>query len=227
MQVIPVIDLKGGVAVHAKQGRRDAYLPIHTALCPSADIFDVAEAYLELYDFRTFYIADLDALEGKGSHEALIHAAAERFPNRNFWLDRGLPLSAPASRRPSNLKTVLGSESFRTETLSLLDTYAKDFVLSLDFRGMRLGAESLFTNPEYWPNDIIIMTLERVGSDSGPDIEKLAAFRKAYPGKNFIAAGGIRNREDLAALQKIGIQQALVASALHSGAIGRADLAAL
>lgn len=92
---------------------------------------------------------------------------------------------------------------------------------------MRLGAESLFTNPEYWPNDIIIMTLERVGSDSGPDIEKLAAFRKAYPGKNFIAAGGIRNREDLAALQKIGIQQALVASALHSGAIGRADLAAL
>jgi phosphoribosylformimino-5-aminoimidazole carboxamide ribotide isomerase len=227
MQVIPVIDLKGGVVVHAKQGRRDAYRPIHTALCPSADIFDVIGAYLEIYDFRTFYIADLDALEGKGSHENLIHAAAERFPSRNFWLDRGLGLPASASWRPSNIKTVLGSESILTESLNLLDAYVKDFVLSLDFRDTRLGAESLFTTPDYWPNDIIIMTLERVGSDSGPDTEKLAAFRKAYPGKNFIAAGGIRNREDLAALKKLGIRQALIASALHSGAIGRAELAAL
>jgi phosphoribosylformimino-5-aminoimidazole carboxamide ribotide isomerase len=227
MQVIPVIDLKGGVVVHAKQGRRDAYRPVHTALCPSADIFDVIGAYLELYDFRTFYIADLDALEGKGSHEELIFAAAERFPNRNFWLDRGLSLSTSASRRPSNLKAVLGSESFRTETLSLLDNYTKNFILSLDFRSTRLGAERLFTNPEYWPNDIIIMTLERVGSNAGPDIEKLIAFRKTYPDKNFIAAGGIRNLEDLITLQKIGIRQALVASALHSGAIRRADLAAL
>jgi phosphoribosylformimino-5-aminoimidazole carboxamide ribotide isomerase len=228
MQVIPVIDLKDGVVVHAKQGRRAAYLPIHTALCPSADIFDVIDAYLKLYDFRTFYIADLDALEKKGSHEDLIHAVAERFSNRSFWLDRGLPCSASTHRQPVNIKTVLGSESFRDETLSLLATCAKDFVLSLDFAGTkRLGAENLFTNPDHWPNEIIIMTLERVGSDAGPDLEKLAAFRKTYPGKHFIAAGGIRNREDLAALEKIGINQALVASALHSGAIGRAELSML
>jgi len=34
-----------------------------------------------------------------------------------------------------------------------------------------------------------------------------------------VAAGGIRHNEDLQALKQIGIQQALLASALHSGDI--------
>ncbi|MEC4748978.1 HisA/HisF-related TIM barrel protein [Methylomicrobium sp. Wu6] len=228
MQVIPVIDLKDGLVVHARQGRRDSYLPIHTALCLSADIFDVIDAYLNLYDFQTFYIADLNSLEQKGEHQNLINAAAERFPERTFWLDSGFPPPPSHNNTLKNIKTVLGSESFRDDTVNLLESCAKDFILSLDSVGTkRLGADSLFTTPGYWPNDIIIMTLERVGSDSGPDLERLAAFYGNYPDKNFIAAGGIRNLEDLLALKKVGIAQALIASALHSGAIGRAELAAL
>lgn len=228
MQIIPVIDLKDGVVVHARQGKRDTYRPIHTALCPSADIFDVINAYLNLYKFRTFYIADLDALENKGGHETLIQRVAEHFPEHTFWLDSGLPPCPLAGSLPNNIKTVLGSESFRDNTLNLLETFAKDFILSLDYANTeRLGAESLFSMPSYWPNDILIMTLERVGSDSGPDLEKLSAFCGNHPDKNFIAAGGIRNLEDLFALKTIGIRQALIASSLHSGAIGRAELAVL
>lgn len=228
MQVIPVIDLKDGVVVHARQGKRESYLPIHTDLCPSADISEVIGAYLKLYDFQIFYIADLNALEQQGDHRALIHAVAERFSERIFWLDSGLCAGPAHGNPPENIRTVLGSESLRDDSVNLLETYAKDFILSLDSVGTRrLGAESLFTTPSHWPNDMIIMTLERVGSGSGPDLERLAAFCKNHPGKNFIAAGGIRNLGDLLELKKIGIHQALVASALHSGAIGRAELAAL
>jgi len=228
MQVIPVIDLKDGVVVHARQGKRDRYRPIHTDLCPSADISEVIGAYLNLFDFQIFYLADLNALEQQGDHRDLVHRVAERFPKPTFWLDSGLLTRPPQDNQPPNIKTVLGSESLRDDNVSLLETYAQDFILSLDSVGTkRLGAESLFTTPRYWPNDIIIMTLERVGSGSGPDLETLAAFCRKHPGKNFIAAGGIRNLEDLQALKKIGIRQALVASALHSGAIGRAEFAAL
>lgn len=228
MQIIPVIDLKDGVVVHARQGKRDTYRPIHTDLCPSADVFDVMGAYLNLYEFQTFYIADLDALEKKGGHETLILTVAEHFPEHSFWLDSGFPPCPLTDSPPKNIKTVLGSESFQNETVNLLETYAKDFILSLDYSPKAgLGASSLFTTSALWPNDIIIMTLGRVGSGSGPDLEKLSAFCGHYPDKNFIAAGGIRNLEDLLTLKSLGIRQALVASSLHSGAIGRAELAAL
>jgi phosphoribosylformimino-5-aminoimidazole carboxamide ribotide isomerase len=228
MQIIPVIDLKDGVVVHARQGKRHTYRPIHTELCPSANIFDVIDAYLRLYEFRTFYIADLDALEEKGGHESLILTVAERFPDRLFWLDRGLPSCRTDGCSPKNIKTVLGSESFRDDTVNLLENYAPDFILSLDFsEKTAVGAPSLFTTQRFWPNDIIIMTLGRVGSNSGPDLEKLSTFSGTHPDKNFIAAGGIRNLEDLLALKALGIRQALVASSLHCGAIGRAELAAL
>ena len=66
MKIIPVIDLKDGVVVHAQQGIRDLYQPINTALCQSSDIYQVIEAFLGVYDFDTFYIADLNAITHQG-----------------------------------------------------------------------------------------------------------------------------------------------------------------
>ena len=226
MQIIPVIDMKGGVVVHAKQGKRDTYRPIQTALCPSSDIFAVIDAYLSLYDFSTFYIADLNALEQRGNHDELIVKVARHFPEKSFWLDQGF--RKPDLSRPQNIKTILGSESFQDNMAESIRSYSGDFILSLDYSSEgSLGAKTLFLKPDLWPNDIIIMTLARVGSHSGPDLEKLATFRRNHPQKNFIAAGGIRNKEDLLALQEIGVRQALIASALHSGAIGKSDLSGL
>ncbi|MGR8941968.1 MAG: HisA/HisF-related TIM barrel protein [Gammaproteobacteria bacterium] len=226
MQMIPVIDLKDGMVVHARQGKRDAYRPIHTALCRSPDIFAVIEAYLSLYDFSTFYIADLNALEHRGHHDELIDKAARHFSRKIFWLDQGFRI--PDACRRDNIRTVWGSESFQDNTVENIASCRNDFILSLDYSATgSLGANCLFANPDYWPNDIIIMTLQRVGSDAGPDMEKLAGFRRNHPEKNFIAAGGVRNKDDLLALRQIGIRQVLVASALHSGAIGRAVLAEL
>ena len=90
-----------------------------------------------------------------------------------------------------------------------------------------MGATSLFSDQTLWPETIIIMTLNRVGSQQGPDLETLTAFCKRYPEQHFVAAGGIRNIEDLQALKHIGIHQALLASALHSGNIVPSELMSL
>jgi phosphoribosylformimino-5-aminoimidazole carboxamide ribotide isomerase len=106
-----------------------------------------------------------------------------------------------------------------------LKRFNNHFILSLDYlMSEALGAKCLFSNPDLWPETLIIMTLNRVGSNQGPDLDKLNWFYKHYPHKNFIAAGGIRNIADLHALKQVGIKQALIASALHSGAIRHKEI---
>ena len=71
------------------------------------------------------------------------------------------------------------------------------------------------------------MTLARVGSANGPDLDRLAAIKAAAPDKLIYAAGGVRDPADLAALRRAGIAGALVASSLHNGKLTGAQLARL
>ncbi|MFZ2403879.1 MAG: HisA/HisF-related TIM barrel protein [Methylobacter sp.] len=225
MKIIPVIDLKDGVVVHARQGNRQHYQPINTDLCKSSDIFQVIGAFLGIYEFDTFYIADLNAITGPGDHNHLITGVLTRFPQITFWVDKGYQKYDRETQHPANYLPVLGSESYRNETISEIKAYKNDFILSLDYSNSgALGADSLFSDPTFWPKNIIIMTLERVGSHAGPDLDKLTEFCRQYPDKNFIAAGGIRNKQDCMLLSEAGIHQALVASALHSGTIKAEDI---
>ncbi|MDO9167507.1 MAG: HisA/HisF-related TIM barrel protein [Methylobacter sp.] len=223
MKIIPVIDLKDGVVVHARHGNRELYQPINTGLCKSSDIFQVIDAFLGIYEFGTFYIADLNAITGQGSHNPLIADVLTRFPHITFWIDQGC--QPYAQRAHGNTLPVLGSESYRDESIAEIKAYKNNFILSLDYANSKaLGAPSLFADPSFWPENIIIMTLERVGSNRGPDLNKLTEFCRQNPDKNFIAAGGIRHKQDLTALNETGIHQALVASALHSGIINAEDI---
>ena len=226
MKIIPVIDLKDGVVVHAQQGKREHYQPINTNLCRSADIYHVIQAFLNIYDFDTIYIADLNAITGQGNHDGLISDVLTRFPKIIFWVDKGYQTYDSSLKHPKNYLPVLGSESYRDDNISEIKAFENKFILSLDYSSSNpLGAERLFSNQTFWPNNIIIMTLERIGGNFGPDLNKLKEFCRRYPDKNFIAAGGIRNKQDLMALSGIGIHQALVASALHSGNISSEDIA--
>jgi len=123
---------------------------------------------------------------------------------------------------------VLGTESYGDEQLAELARFNQRFILSLDYAAATpLGAGRLFNDSDLWPERIIVMTLAKVGSNSGPDFDKLRHYTRHYPSKNFIAAGGIRDAGDLRRLAEIGVNQALVASSLHSGAISADDIAGL
>ncbi|MGR9046535.1 MAG: HisA/HisF-related TIM barrel protein [Gammaproteobacteria bacterium] len=228
MQIIPVIDLKNGHVVRAVQGNRAQYQPIHSPLCQSSAIKDVIEAFLNLYPFRAIYIADINALTGTGHHFDQISEVLARYPALDFWLDAGFTDYPEQYAAYANCIPIIASEVLHKNALMHLNDLKGRYILSLDFLGdTPLGAEEVFLNPRVWPDTVIIMTLSQVGSNLGPDFQKLTDYRRRFGDKEFVAAGGIRNRTDLTYLKKTGIRHALIASALHSGAIRTSDIAAL
>ncbi len=219
MQIIPVIDLKGGQVVHAAGGDRSGYQPVHrtSSLCDSSEIYHVVARFLKLYPFQTFYIADLDAIGGNGNHDHGINNLLSQYPNQEFWLDNGSSYQAlTTTTRPSNYKPVIGTESQRLP-VSLKNA---DLILSLDFKhNQALGHPGWLESPDLWPETIVVMTLDLVGSNKGPDFEKLSKLCTDYRDKRFVAAGGVRDINDLIRLKTIGIAAVLLASALHNGSI--------
>lgn len=221
MHIVPVIDLKDGVVVHAMQGNREAYQAVHRHSCISntSEIDAVLNDFLSLYPFDTVYIADLNAITSKGNHEHLISQVVHAYPKINFWIDNGCQLSAIAPQK--SIRPVIGTES---QVLPPSDS-AHDYILSLDFQHQHaLGHSAWFQHSQFWPRSIIAMSLNRVGSHCGPDVEKLSQLRQNHPDKHWIAAGGIRHMGDLVHLEQAGIKTALVATALHSGALNQEAL---
>lgn len=225
MEVIPVIDIKDGCAVHAIKGKRSNYRPIKTELCPSSEPADVIARYMELGNFSRVYVADLNSIMGQGNNDELISRMSRLYRNLTFWIDNGFRQSSYLSDPMVNHISVIGSESLDENRLYTMENFPASYILSLDYSSDgKLGPEPLFTNERFWPENIIIMTLGQVGNNEGPDYQKLEYFRCQYPDRNFIAAGGIRNIEDLLELKKMGIETALVASALHSKSITTVDI---
>jgi phosphoribosylformimino-5-aminoimidazole carboxamide ribotide isomerase len=224
LRVVPVIDLKDGLVVHARQGRRDSYRPISSLLCPSSDIHRVLEAFLDFYPFDTVYIADLNALSGCGNHDSLLDSVLQAYPAVDFWIDRG-SVSSALQKRAANYRPVLGSESLTDALLPELEGFNDRFILSLDFFcDEPSGPQALFENSAWWPQQVIVMTLNRVGTMEGPDYRRLETYARSYPARKFIAAGGVRNRDDLVRLAKLGVERVLVASVLHAKMISAEDM---
>src|SRR5437588_4709504 len=87
MEVIPVIDLKDGVVVHARMGMRSAYAPIESSLSPTSRPNNVARGLLSIFPFRKFYVADLDAIENKGNNNAALMQVSLDCSDILLWLD--------------------------------------------------------------------------------------------------------------------------------------------
>lgn len=230
MEVIPVLDLKGGVVVHARMGMRDQYRPIETPLSASSEPADVARGLLSIYPFKTFYIADLDAIERRGDNDTVLARLRNEFSHLTLWVDNGMADPAGAARwLDAGLgHLVLGSET-QTNGSLVRDLAGHDrVVLSLDYHGDGfVGPADLLNDCGKWPGRIIVMTLTRVGSDSGPDIERLREIKARAADKHLYAAGGVRDALDLATLADAGIAGALVASSLHNGKLAGAQIARL
>ena len=101
-------------------------------------------------------------------------------------------------------------------------------LLSPDPELARLGAvDALARLGHSGVREAIVLDLARVGSGAGPDVELIAEIHAAFGDLELLAGGGVRDVADLRALAEAGAAGALVATALHSGAIGRGALRAL
>ena len=231
MQIIPVLDLKDGLVVRGVMGERTNYRPIETPLAASADPVAVARGLMGLGAFEAFYIADLDAIEGRAPNTAAVEALEEAFPQTRLWVDAGLKTPADLGAVPAgaNRLAVAGTESLEDPELLAAPDFRERGALSLDFRGDTfLGPREVLDEPDIWPERIIVMTLARVGSGAGPDLDRLVEIRRrAGPRRAVYAAGGVRGPGDLYALKNAGVAGALIATALHDGRLAPHDLARL
>jgi phosphoribosylformimino-5-aminoimidazole carboxamide ribotide isomerase len=226
MTLIPVIDLMGGQVVRGVRGDRQAYRPIESALCGSSDPEAVAGILVDHCAAQQLYVADLDALMGGRTQHEVLRALLRALPGIELWVDAGftdadaaVALRAQLAPHSARIVPAFASESLPSREV-LADCHerfgATGAVLSLDRRGgERLDPAGCWDAPSLWPQRVIVMTLERVGSGAGPDLETLAQLHRQAPGTTLIGAGGVRSVADLERAQAVGAGAWLVASALH------------
>jgi phosphoribosylformimino-5-aminoimidazole carboxamide ribotide isomerase len=173
------------------------------------------------------YVADLDALAGAPADVqtlAALSAVAE------LWVDAGAitPERAADLAGAGASRNVIGTESLGSGALEDMDT--PRLVLSVDLRDGRLisprpdlaGRDAAAAAPlatELGVQELLVIDLARVGSGSGPPIDAVAQLAAAVPDAAIYAGGGVRNDDDLRALETAGAAGALVATALHEGRI--------
>ena len=229
--VIPVLDLKDGNVVHAVGGKRADYRPIASPFGSADDPLAIARGLLHTAGARTLYIADLDAIAGRGNNFELCRALADRLHGVTLWIDAGFSdVTDCLFWLPLGATLVIGSES-----LASLDpweeiraSFGKSAMLSLDFEGESFrGPAPLFADAERWPEQLIVISLARVGTGTGPDLERLGVVCERAGDRSVILGGGVRDAADLAEVAQSGACGALIATALHTGAITQKEIAAL
>jgi phosphoribosylformimino-5-aminoimidazole carboxamide ribotide isomerase len=240
MRVIPVIDLQRAAAVHAIRGDRERYRPLRSRIAEGSDPVVLTRALRERFGLNELYVADLDAIAGgPGSPELIASLAREG----QVMVDAGAAAATAVARllELGVARVVIGTESLPgTEAFRRLRTELPEapLVLSLDLRGGRVlspdpalagarPAEALARLADAGVREAIVLDLARVGSGEGPDVTLVGELRSRFAEVELLAGGGVRHARDLRALADAGAAGALVATALHGGAIAPDELRAL
>jgi phosphoribosylformimino-5-aminoimidazole carboxamide ribotide isomerase len=197
----------------------------------------VTRAVRDRFGLDELYVADLDAIAGGPGSPELVAALARE---ARVMVDAGVA-DAPAAAALLELGAagvVIGTESLPgADAFARLRTELPDapLVLSLDLRaGAVLSpdpalaalepAAALARLADRGAREAIVLDLARVGSGEGPDLALLAGLRARVPHVALLSGGGVRHAGDLRALADAGAVGALVATALHGGAIEPAEL---
>jgi HisA/HisF family protein len=246
MRIVPVLDLKGGIVVHARRGQRAEYAPLRSRLVDGSEPVAVALALCAVCRTSTLYVADLDALAGEPVDVAtLTGLAAVAEP----WVDAGAtdPERAASLARAGVARNVVGTESLGPASASepgatgepaaagTTDAAGAPAVTPLRMLSVDLRDGALISpRPELTGRDpaaaaplaralgvheILVIDLLRVGSGAGPPVDAVAQLAEALPGLEIYAGGGVRDDDDLRALESAGATGALVATALHEGRV--------
>lgn len=251
MQIIPVLDIAGGIAVHAQGGDRSRYAPLESKLVPDqvGDPVAVLRAFHSALGIHECYVADLDAIQGGAVQRTLLHelAAFHTGFSGSLIVDAGtrLPEGALEVLSCGASDLVVGLETLQafSDLQSIADLVGPPrVVFSLDLRlgnpivhpamqdARGAGPDPLMLAEQATSagaGSLLVLDLGRVGTGCGVDLGLLESVRQRLPGTRLLAGGGVLTRLDLERMRDAGCDGALVASAIHSGKLTQADLAAV
>jgi len=214
-RVVPVMDVKGGLVVHAVGGNRSQYKPITSILTGSPDPLAVAHAFLERFGFKEMYVADLDALAGGKPNFTLFRSIAES-TGMSLMVDAGVHSDEAAlSLLDAGVSRVVsGSETLRNveEISQILSSIGSEHLtVSIDTRGGELLSKGLSMSPGAFAScaerlgvlEVILLSLSKVGAADGVDI---SLFKEVTQGLKLraLVGGGVAATGDLLAVRQAG-----------------------
>ncbi|MEO0650690.1 MAG: phosphoribosyl-ATP diphosphatase [Planctomycetota bacterium] len=216
--ILPSIDLQGGHAVQLVGGERlelDAGDPR-----PLARRFGRAGEVA---------VVDLDAALGHGDNRAVIEELLALAPARvgggirdvesaRAWLDRGATrVVLGTAATPQVLR-----ELPRERVVAALDARDGEVVVEGWRTGTGRGVAERMAELAPYVSGFLVTVVEREGRLGGVDLDLAGALREAAGDRELVYAGGVTSVDDVAALDRLGID-AQVGMALYKGQLGLAE----
>jgi len=210
-------------------------------LTKAPDPFSLVRAFRERLGLTEVYVADLDAIQGRGENFRVLEELVLREEGIRLLVDAGIR-RAESIQRLFALgveKVIIASETLEGlaavgEIVAVVGT--RGLVFSLDMKGRRTlwrsghgstsdPREVALETAKLGITEMILLEMDRIGTGMGVDAEVLADLVQTIPEASFIVGGGVKDDTDLITLDRIGASGALVATALHEGRITKEDLA--
>lgn len=218
--LIPCIDLQDGQAVQLVHGRKRE-LAI-------SDVFGLLEKFSR---YPWLHVIDLDAAMGKGSNDHLVRRLCTKARSK-FKMKVRVGGGIRTVQRAEKIaawgasQIVIGSSVFREGKVNLRflrrlnrEVNRKRIVIALDTlrgriaihgwrRRVALQAEKVMAQLEPFCAGFLCTDVDREGTMSGANLKWFLKLRSAtdHP---IIAAGGIRTKREIAALERIGMDAAV------------------
>jgi phosphoribosylformimino-5-aminoimidazole carboxamide ribotide isomerase len=227
--LIPCIDLQDGQAVQLVHGRKRELAV--------ADVFGLLQKFSK---YPWLHVIDLDAAMGKGSNDELVKTLCSQ-ARRKFEMKvrvgggiRTVSRAQEVTAWGAN-QIVVGSAAFRNGKVNLRflrqlagKANRKRIIIALDTlkgritihgwrRRIALQAENVMPQLEPFCAGFLCTDVDREGTMRGANLKWFQKLRGAT-GHPIIAAGGIRTKREIAALEKIGMDAA-VGMALYKDSI--------
>jgi phosphoribosylformimino-5-aminoimidazole carboxamide ribotide isomerase len=218
--LIPCIDLQGGQAVQLVHGRRRELAV--------ADVFGLLDKFR---NYPWLHIIDLDAAMGKSGNDALVRELCVRARSKYKMKVRvggGIRSAsrAAAIAEAGAEQVIIGSAAFNAGKLNArffrqlrkklsrrrivvaLDTKKGRIAIDGWRRTLKLCPETVMAQLEPFCAAFLCTDVDREGTMTGANLKWFKHLRDAtaHP---IIAAGGIKTRREILALEKIGMDAAV------------------
>jgi len=221
--IFPCIDLMDGKVVQLVQGR-DKALEGGTPL----------EMLARFSAFPQIQVIDLDAAKGRGSNDALVELIASRAVARVGGGVR-TPERARALIERGAHRVIIGTAAFQDELLKEIAgaVTPERLIIALDSKAGKVvvkgweqttesTSEEMIPRLEPYCSGFLCTYVDKEGMLQGTDLEWFRRLR-AITKHEITAAGGITTKEEIAALQAMGIHAAL-GMAIYTGKLKLEEL---